>query len=74
MIRWTLLSCSALLAIRLVQRLRLNRRAIHSSSSTEINQTTSMLAVSLSQAYAVMGEKDLALKDSGACNHASAPC
>ena len=32
------------------------------------------LAAWLSQAYAVMGEKDSALKASGACNHASAPC
>ena len=34
------LSCSALLAIRLVQRLPLNRRAIHLSGSTEMNRTT----------------------------------
>ena len=38
-----LLSCSALLAIRLAQRLPLNRRAIHWSSSSEINQTTRTL-------------------------------
>ena len=31
-------------------------------------------AVSLSQAYAMMGEKDSALKASGACNHACAQC
>ena len=61
-IRWRLLSCSALLAIRLAQRLPLNRRAIHSSSSTEINQTTRSLRQMLSQAYAAMGEKDSALK------------
>ena len=35
-----LLSCSALLAIPLEQRPPLNRRSIHSSSSTKINQTT----------------------------------
>ena len=39
--RWCcLLSCSALPAIRMPQRLPLNRRVIHSSSSAEINQTT----------------------------------
>ena len=53
---------NVVLATRLAQRLRLNRRAIHLSSSTEINQITSTCAVLLSQAYAVMGEKDLALK------------
>ena len=58
----TLLLCSALLAIRLGQRLPLNRRAIRSSSSTEINQRTAAFAVALSLAYAAMGEKDSALK------------
>ena len=62
LIRWRLLSRSALLAIRLAQRLPLNRRAIHSSSSTEINQTTPYVAADLSQAYAAMGQKDSALK------------
>ena len=53
-----------LLAIRLAQRLPLNRRAIHLSSSTEINWTTSgaVSTGNLSQAYAVLGEKDSALK------------
>ena len=32
------------------------------------------LAATLSRAYAAMGEKDSALKRSGACNHAFAPC
>ena len=36
------------------------------SSSAKTNQTMSYLAMSLSQVYAVMGEKDLALKASGA--------
>ena len=58
----TLLLCSALLAIRLAQRSRLNRRAIHSSSSTEITQRSLSWAAWLSLAYAVMGEKDSALK------------
>ena len=42
---------------------RLNRRAIHSCGSTEINQTTGSTAELLSQAYAMMGEKDSALKE-----------
>ena len=63
MIRCCLLSRSVLLAIRLAQRLPLNRRAIHSSSSTEINQTTAFIPANLSQAYAAMGEKDSALKE-----------
>ena len=62
MIRSGLLTSSALLAIRLAQRLPLNRRAIHLNSATEINQTTPTLAAYLSEAYALMGEKDLALK------------
>ena len=63
LISCTLLLCSALLAIRLGQRLRLNRRAIHSSSSAEINQTSLVWAAWLSLAYAAMGEKDSALKE-----------
>ena len=57
-----LLTRSALLAIRLARRLPLNRRAIHLNSATEINQTTPTLRQILSKAYAVMGEKELALK------------
>jgi tetratricopeptide (TPR) repeat protein len=43
LISWRLLWCSGLLATRLAQRLPLNRRAIHSSRSRRINQTTSSL-------------------------------
>ena len=51
-----------MLAIRLGQSLPLNRHALHTSSSTEINQTRGGWAVELSLAYAAMGEKDSALK------------
>ena len=51
----------ALLATRLAQRLPLNKHAIHLSSSTEINQTTRLCGRAVS-AYAVLGEKDSALK------------
>ena len=34
----------------------------------------SYLAVMLSQAYAAIGEKDSAMEEARACNHASAPC
>ncbi len=60
--RWRLLSCSALLAIRLAQRLPLNRRAIHSSSSTEINQTTESLSQDCLKLMLMTGEKDSALE------------
>ena len=73
-IRWSLLSCSALLAIRLGQRLPLNRRAIHSSSSTEINQTTPALWRQAVSSLCRDGGEGLGPKGSGACNHASAPC
>ncbi len=39
-----------------------NRRVNTLSSSTKTNQTMPYLVMALSQAYAVMGEKDLALK------------
>ena len=56
--------CSALLAIRLAQRLPLNRRATHSSSSAEINQTTPCFAATLvSKLMPMLGEKDSALKE-----------
>ena len=65
---------SALLAIRLVQSLPLNRRAIRSSSSTEINQTIALLVGMLSLSLCRDRGEGLGPKGSGACNHASAPC
>ena len=66
----TLVLCSVLLAIRLGQRLPLNRRAIHTNRSTEINQERVRLRHALSRLCPGGGE-GFGSKASGACNRAS---
>ena len=55
---------SALPAIRLAQKLPLNRRATRWSHSAKTNRITPDFAGLLSLAYAVLGEKNSALKES----------
>ena len=71
LIKCRLLSCSALLATRLAQRLPLNRRAIHSSSlyraikqlaGTRPSRCSRRMRYNCLMACAVMGEKDSAIK------------